>query len=129
MAAGSGEMGAYVAPVEEYAFLLGEAFGEDLVARASGGELSASDAVEALDGAGEFAAEVFAPLDRVLHEMLHHLDYEHFDLEETFHTEGFYKRESSLSNAIFTAAGIPPPEPKSRRARKTPSRSPRRTRS
>lgn len=48
----------------------------------------------------------------LVHEMLHHLDYEHFDLEETFHTEGFYKRESSLSNAIFTAAGIPPPEPK-----------------
>ena len=48
----------------------------------------------------------------LVHEMLHHLDYEHFDLEETFHTEGFYKRESSLSNAIFAAAGIPPPEPK-----------------
>ena len=48
----------------------------------------------------------------VVHEFLHHLDYEHFDLEETFHTEGFYKRESSLSNAIFAAAGYPPPEPK-----------------
>jgi hypothetical protein len=48
----------------------------------------------------------------VVHEMLHHLDYEHFGLEETFHTEGFYKRESSLSNGIFAAAGIPPPEPK-----------------
>jgi hypothetical protein len=48
----------------------------------------------------------------LVHEMLHHLDYEHFDLEETFHTEGFYKRESSLSHAIFAAAGIPPPEPK-----------------
>ncbi len=65
MAAGNGEMGAYTAPVDEYAFLLGEAFGEDLVARASGGELSAGDAVEALAGAGEFAAEVFAPLDRL----------------------------------------------------------------
>ncbi|MFO1304227.1 MAG: hypothetical protein U1F54_10870 [Burkholderiales bacterium] len=51
----------------------------------------------------------------LVHEMLHHLDYEHFGLEETFHTEGFYKRESSLSNAIFAAAGIPPPEPKSPR--------------
>jgi hypothetical protein len=40
----------------------------------------------------------------LVHEMLHHLDYEHFELEETFHTEGFYKRESSLSNAIFSAA-------------------------
>jgi hypothetical protein len=53
----------------------------------------------------------------LVHEMLHHLDYEHFELEETFHTEGFYKRESSLSNAIFAAAGIPPPEPKSGRMR------------
>ena len=53
----------------------------------------------------------------LVHEMLHHLDYEHFGLEETFHTEGFYKRESSLSNAIFSAAGIPPPEPKPGRMR------------
>ena len=53
----------------------------------------------------------------VVHEMLHHLDYEHFGLEETFHTEGFYKRESSLGNAIFAAAGIPPPPPKPGRKR------------
>src|SRR5213076_527334 len=31
------------------------------------------------------------------------LDYELFVLEETFHTEGFYKRESSLSNALLAA--------------------------
>src|SRR5436190_4154634 len=31
-----------------------------------------------------------------LHEVGHHLDYELLRLEETFHTEGFYKRESSL---------------------------------
>ena len=40
----------------------------------------------------------------VVHEFLHHLDYEHFKLPETFHTEGFYKRESSLTNALFAAA-------------------------
>ncbi len=40
----------------------------------------------------------------VVHEFLHHLDYEHFELAETFHTEGFYRRESSLSNALFEAA-------------------------
>ena len=40
-------------------------------------------------------------LRTVVHELLHHLDYELFALEETFHTEGFYKRESSLSNALF----------------------------
>jgi hypothetical protein len=31
-----------------------------------------------------------------LHEVGHHLDYELLRLAETFHTEGFYKRESSL---------------------------------
>jgi hypothetical protein len=45
----------------------------------------------------------------VVHEFLHHLDYEHFNLPETFHTEGFYKRESSLSNALFVASGLVPP--------------------
>ena len=38
---------------------------------------------------------------RVVHEFLHHLDYEHFKLPETFHTEGFYRRESSLANALL----------------------------
>lgn len=31
-----------------------------------------------------------------LHEMCHHFDYEHLSLGDSFHTEGFYKRESSL---------------------------------
>ncbi|MBS0327600.1 MAG: hypothetical protein JSS46_13810 [Proteobacteria bacterium] len=35
------------------------------------------------------------------HELCHHLDYELYALEETFHTEGFYKRESSLANALL----------------------------
>ncbi len=35
-------------------------------------------------------------LRTVLHEVCHHLDYELFGLAESFHTEGFYKRESSL---------------------------------
>ncbi|MGC4013757.1 MAG: acyl-CoA dehydrogenase family protein [Luteolibacter sp.] len=61
----NGELGRYTPPVDEYAFLLGEAFGEDIVARASGGALKAEDARDALEGAGEFAAEVFAPLDRL----------------------------------------------------------------
>lgn len=40
-------------------------------------------------------------LRTVVHELGHHLDYELFALEETFHTEGFYKRESSLANALL----------------------------
>ncbi len=41
----------------------------------------------------------------LLHEFCHHLDYEFFHLAETFHTEGFYKRESSLLLAVM---GPPP---------------------
>jgi hypothetical protein len=40
-------------------------------------------------------------LRTVVHEVGHHLDYELFKLEETFHTDGFYKRESSLANALL----------------------------
>jgi len=35
-------------------------------------------------------------LRTVAHEICHHLDYEHYGLAETFHTEGFYARESAL---------------------------------
>jgi alkylation response protein AidB-like acyl-CoA dehydrogenase len=54
----------YIPPVADYAFLYKEAFGRDIVAEASGGAFSADDAVEIIAGAGEFAAEVLAPLDR-----------------------------------------------------------------
>ena len=40
-------------------------------------------------------------LRTLCHEVCHHLDYELFALEETFHTEGFYKRESALANALL----------------------------
>lgn len=40
-------------------------------------------------------------LRTLVHEFAHHLDYEHFKLAETFHTEGFYRRESSLANALL----------------------------
>ncbi len=59
------ETGAYVPPVAEYGFLLGEAFGTDIVARSTNGALSAEDAMDAIGAAGEFAAEVFAPLNRI----------------------------------------------------------------
>jgi hypothetical protein len=35
-------------------------------------------------------------LRTLLHELCHHLDYELLKLADSFHTEGFYKRESSL---------------------------------
>jgi hypothetical protein len=45
-------------------------------------------------------------LRTICHEVCHHLDYELFALEETFHTEGFYKRESSLANALLASEGV-----------------------
>lgn len=46
-------------------------------------------------------------LRTVCHEICHHLDYELFALEETFHTDGFYKRESSLANALLASEANP----------------------
>jgi hypothetical protein len=40
-------------------------------------------------------------LRTLIHELCHHLDYELFKLPETFHTEGFYKRESSLVHELL----------------------------
>lgn len=37
----------------------------------------------------------------LLHELCHHLDYEYFRLPESFHTEGFYRRESSLFRQLL----------------------------
>ena len=39
-------------------------------------------------------------LRTLLHELCHHLDYELLGLEESFHTEGFYRRESSLFHQL-----------------------------
>ena len=39
-------------------------------------------------------------LRTILHELCHHIDYTHFDLEDSYHTEGFFKRESSLYKQI-----------------------------
>jgi hypothetical protein len=41
----------------------------------------------------------------LLHEVCHHLDYELFLLPESFHTEGFYKRESSLFHQLAERSG------------------------
>ena len=43
-------------------------------------------------------------LRTLLHEICHHIDYELLLLEESYHTEGFYKRESSLFHQL-TAIG------------------------
>jgi hypothetical protein len=38
----------------------------------------------------------------LIHELLHHLDYSYLGLGETFHTQGFFKRESSLFRQLVT---------------------------
>jgi hypothetical protein len=40
-------------------------------------------------------------LRTVVHELVHHLDYEYYKLPETFHTEGFYARESALMRELL----------------------------
>lgn len=42
-------------------------------------------------------------LRTLLHELCHHLDYELLALPDSFHTEGFYKRLSSLFNQLVPA--------------------------
>ena len=39
-------------------------------------------------------------LRTLLHELGHHLDYEFLHLADTFHTEGFFKRESNLFHQL-----------------------------
>jgi hypothetical protein len=41
-------------------------------------------------------------LRTLLHELCHHVDYEFYRLPDSFHTEGFYRREASLFNQLFT---------------------------
>jgi hypothetical protein len=47
-------------------------------------------------------------LRTLVHELLHHFDYEVFRFEETFHTEGFFARESSVTRQLL---GLPEPPP------------------
>jgi hypothetical protein len=40
-------------------------------------------------------------LRALVHEVCHHLDYEHYRITETFHTEGFYARESAMTRELL----------------------------
>lgn len=44
-------------------------------------------------------------LRTLLHELAHHLDFHKYGLEESFHTEGFYARESSLARQMLATIG------------------------
>lgn len=49
-------------------------------------------------------------LRTLAHELVHHLDYSHLALDDSFHTEGFFQRESSLAKQLLGAS--PPPAPR-----------------
>jgi hypothetical protein len=50
-------------------------------------------------------------LRTLLHEICHHLDYELLKLADSLHTEGFYKRESSLMRQLAGARKSLSPKP------------------
>jgi hypothetical protein len=41
--------------------------------------------------------------------MCHHLDYTYLEMPESFHTEGFFKRESSLFHQLVPKEAEPQP--------------------
>lgn len=44
-------------------------------------------------------------LRTLVHEFCHHLDYEYYRLADSYHTEGFFKRESSLLKQLLPETG------------------------
>jgi len=50
-------------------------------------------------------------LRTLIHELCHHLDYELHGLDNTFHTEGFFRRESSIMRQLVDLPAAPEPEP------------------
>ena len=59
----------------------------------------------------------------VLHELCHHLDYTLLKLKDSYHTEGFFSRESSL-----VAQLVPPAPKKSPKKRPAPKKKPQKPR-
>ncbi len=47
-------------------------------------------------------------LRTLLHELCHHLDYELYRLPDSFHTEGFYQRESSMFHQLVPTTIVNP---------------------
>jgi hypothetical protein len=50
-------------------------------------------------------------LRTLLHEVCHHLDYTYFQLRESYHTEGFFQRESNLFRIIVRQPSAPAQRP------------------
>jgi hypothetical protein len=49
-----------------------------------------------------------AYLRTLLHELGHHLDYRYLRLADSFHTQGFYQRESSLFHQLVPGHDVAP---------------------
>jgi hypothetical protein len=47
-------------------------------------------------------------LRTLLHELGHHLDYRYLKLADSFHTQGFYQRESSLFHQLVPGPTVEP---------------------
>jgi hypothetical protein len=62
----------------------------------------------------------------ILHELCHHLDYAYFDLDDSLHTEGFFKREASLYRQIVPIE-LQKREPGKGKAKEPRKKIPRRT--
>lgn len=54
-------------------------------------------------------------LRTALHEVVHHLDYEHFELDDSLHTEGFFQRESTLLKSVAPPGTKPTLKPRPKR--------------
>jgi hypothetical protein len=54
-------------------------------------------------------------LRTLLHELGHHLDYEHLKLADSLHTEGFFKRESHLFRQLVPEEPVRPARGRSTR--------------
>jgi hypothetical protein len=54
-------------------------------------------------------------LRTLLHELGHHLDYDLLRLPDSFHTEGFFKRESSLFYQLVPEASLEKTDPVTKR--------------
>ena len=94
--------GGFTAPVGEYAFLLRDAFGTDLLSRSTGGALSTEDVFDAIEAAGDFATEVLAPLDRLGDKV-----GARFDDGAVSLPEGFKEAYRAFAEAGWVSAGSP----------------------
>jgi hypothetical protein len=61
-----------------------------------------------------------------LHEVVHHLDYQLLRLEDSYHTQGFYKRAESLYRQLVPAELAERAAARAAPAPQTPARLPRR---